>query len=301
MMRPRNAAGVGSAGRTLGTAAASGVPMRAKGLYYAVATAACLLLLGAAMPVRAATILVYHSFGVRSSMAISLAAFEAQLDFLEKNGNTVIGIDELVRTVGAGKNPPDGAVVIAIDDGWATVMQAYEILKRRNLPFALFLPMAYTANPYSKATLSQADIDTLKTYPKVTFANHSFSHSPRLTRDEAFAREDVRKSVERFRQVVGRDTTYFAYPYGSCSEAYTRMLREAGFTHLFVTGYPPVSAATNPLTIPRIAAHRLSLPVLASVLRDHEALLAKAKSPAPATGPLLSATPPAETIPRNVE
>jgi peptidoglycan/xylan/chitin deacetylase (PgdA/CDA1 family) len=276
--------------------------MRAARLFAATITAVlCLLMPALATFASAATILVYHTFGASSSMSISMAAFEAQLDYLEQTGHKVISIDELARCVDEKKNPPDGAVVIAIDDGWTSVMKAYEVLRRRNLPFTLFLPMAYVGNPGSKSTLSQADIDTLKTYPKVTFANHSFSHSPRLTRDEAFAREDVRKSVERFRQVVGRDTTYFAYPYGSCSEAYTRMLREAGFTHLFVTGYPPVSAATNPLTIPRIAAHRLSLPVLASVLRDHEALLAKAKSPAPATGPLLSATPPAETIPRNVE
>ena len=282
--------------------------MRAKALFYAAATAACLLVLGAALPARAATILVYHSFGVRSSMAISLAAFEAQLDFLEKNGNKVIGIDDLVRTVGAGKNPPDGAVVIAIDDGWATVMQAYEILKRRNLPFALFLPMAYTANPYSRATLSQADIDIIKTYPKVVFADHSFSHSPKLAKSEDFAREDIRKSRERFRQVFGYDTKYFAYPYGAVSETYTRLLREAGFEYLFVTGENPVSAATSVQAIPRIAANRLSVNVLASVLRNHAVMMAKAKPAAPAPtaaapgpDPTLASAAPADPSPRAVE
>ena len=277
--------------------------MRAKGFFCAAATLAGLLLLVAALPARAATILVYHSFGVNSSMSISMAAFEAQLEFLEKNGNTVIGIDELVRCVAAGQNPPAGAVVIAIDDGWATVMQAYEVLKRRNLPFTLFLPMAYTANPYCKATLSQANIDAIKTYPKVTFADHSFSHSPKLAKSEDFAREDVRKSRERFKQVLGYDTKYFAYPYGAVSEAYTRLLREAGYEYLFVTGGSPVSGTTKVQAIPRIAAHRLSLPVLAGILRGQAALLAKAAS-APAPEPdktLVSATKSAEQIPRNVE
>lgn len=275
--------------------------MRAERLIPAAMAALCLTFLAAATSARAATILVYHSFGVHSSMSISMAAFEAQLDYLEQTGHKVIALDELTRCLDARQNPPEGAVVIAIDDGWATVMKAFEVLKRRNLPFTLFLPMAYVANPGCVATLSQADIDTLKTYPKVTFANHSFSHSPRLTRDEAFAREDIRKSLERFKQVVGHDTTFFAYPYGSSSEAYTRMLREAGFEYLFVTGSHPASAETHKTAIPRIAAHRLSLPVLASVLRDHEALMAKVKSAPEACGPLLSATPPAGTIPRNVE
>ncbi|MHC1791913.1 polysaccharide deacetylase family protein [Solidesulfovibrio sp.] len=277
--------------------------MRAKRVVCVASTVACLLFFSAALPVRAATILVYHSFGINSSMSISLAAFEAQLDFLAKNGNAVIGIDELVRTIAAGGNPPDGAVVIAIDDGWATVMQAYAVLKRRNLPFTLFLPMAYTANPGCKTTLSQADIDQLKTYPKVTFADHSFSHSPKLAKSEEFAREDVRKSRERFRQVLGFDTKYFAYPYGAVSEAYTRLLREAGYEYLFVTGDKPVSAQTSIRAVPRIAAHRLSLPVLASVLRNHASMLAKAR-PAPVPPPgksLVSASTAVEQIPHNVE
>lgn len=274
--------------------------MRAVRLQTAVLAAVCLLLLSAARGY-AATILVYHSFGVRTSMSISLAAFAAQLDFLEQTGHKVISMDELVQCVDSGRNPPEKSVVIAIDDGWATVMKAFPELKRRNLPFTLFLPMVYVANPYCAATLSQADIDALRAYPKVTFGNHSYSHSPRLTRDEAFAREDIRKSVERFKQVVGYDTKYFAYPYGARSEAYTKMLGEAGFSYLFVTGDDPVSARTRPTAIPRVAANRMSLTTLASVLRDHEALMAKLQPAPEATGPLLSATPPAGTIPRNVE
>ena len=273
--------------------------MRAERLVVAGLAVLCVLL--AAVPARAATILVYHSFGVHSSMSISMEAFAAQLDYLERSGHKVVSIDELTACIDAKKNPPEGAVVIAIDDGWATVMKAYAELKRRNLPFTLFLPMAYVGNPSSPSTLTQADIDELKTYPKVTFANHSYSHSQRLTRDEAFAREDIRKSVERFRQVVGHDTKYFAYPYGSTNAAYTRMLEEAGFTYLFVTGYEPVSALTKATAIPRIAAHRLSLPVLASVLRDHEAMMARVKAAPDSSGPMLSARPPAEKIPHNME
>lgn len=274
--------------------------MRTVRLRAAVLAGFCLLLLTAASA-SAATILVYHRFGDRSSMSISVAAFSAQLDYLEQTGHKVISMEELAKYVDEGRNPPDKSVVIAIDDGWATVMRAFPELKRRNLPFSLFLPMAYVANPYCAATLSQADIDALKAYPKVTFANHSFSHSPRLARDEAFAREDIRKSVERFRQVVGHDTPYFAYPYGARSDAYTRMLGEAGFKYLFHTGDEPVSAKTKAGAIPRIAAHNLSVTVLASVLRGQEALMAKAQPAKEAAGTLLSATPPAGTIPHNVE
>lgn len=243
----------------------------------------------------AATILVYHSFGVASSMSISMQSFSAQLDYLEQAGYKVIPMDELVQSVVAHRNPPDRSVVIAIDDGWASVMKAHEELVRRNLPYTLFLPMAYVANPGCRATLSQADIDRLKTWPKVTFADHSWSHSPRLAGNEDFAREDIRKSRERFRQVIGYDPVYFAYPYGAVSETYTRLLRESGFSYLFVTGDRPVNAETKPVAIPRIAAHNMPVQLLASVLRSQETVLAKSGQ-APAQTPpahdarLLSAT-----------
>jgi poly-beta-1,6-N-acetyl-D-glucosamine N-deacetylase len=277
--------------------------MRAERLSAAAVTAICLFILVAATSARAATILVYHSFGANTSMSISMAAFEAQLDYLAQTGHKVISLDELARYLDARQNPPEKAVVIAIDDGWSSVMKAFEVLKRRDLPFTLSLPMAYVANPSCHATLSQQDIDSLKSYPKVIFVDHSWSHSPRLAGNETFAREDIRKSRERFRQVLGFDTPYFAYPYGSVSEGYGRLLREAGFKYCFVTGFQPVSAGTRETAIPRIAAHHLSLPVLASVLRDHEAMMAKAGAvPEPQSdGRLLSATQPAGKIPRNME
>lgn len=293
--------GVGAAGRA-GDANVSGVHMRAP-IPLAVLTAVGLFVALCASQVRAATILVYHSFGVRSSMSMSVAAFEAQLDFLDRSGYKVISIEELARALDARQNPPEKTVVLAIDDGWATFMRVFPLLAKRNLPFTLFLPMAFVANPYSKATLSQADIETLRAYPKATFANHSWRHSPKVAGNETLAREDIRKSVERFRQVFGHDTKYFAFPYGLVTATYTRLLREAGFEYLFVTGFAPPTAATDKTAIPRIAANRLSLPVLASVLRDHEAMLARAKSrPAPPVGgPLLTETNARPDVPSLME
>ena len=108
--------------------------------------------------------------------------------------------------------------------------------------------------------------------------------------------------------MLGFDTKYFAYPYGAVSESYTRALREAGYEYLFVTGDSPVSATTKVTAIPRIAANKLSVNVLATVLRNHAVLMAKAK-PAPSptaavSGPdptLASAAAPTDPSPRAVE
>jgi len=222
--------------------------MRAPNPFAAVIAAVGMVLSVLAGQAGATTILVYHCFGVHSSMSMSVEDFEAQLDYLDHAGYKVISIEELVRCLDARQNPPDKSVVLAIDDGWATVMRAFPVLSRRQLPFTVFLPMAFIANPYSSATLSLADINTLKAYPKVTFANHSWMHSPKVAKNEALAKEDIRKSQERFRQIFGYDTPYFAYPYGLVTDMYSRLLREAGFKYLFVTGAKPVLIVTLRLT-----------------------------------------------------
>ena len=72
---------------------------------------------------------------------MSVEAFEAQLDFLDHSGYKVISIEDLTRSLDARQNPPEKAVVLAIDDGWSSFMQVFPILAKRNLPFTLFLPM----------------------------------------------------------------------------------------------------------------------------------------------------------------
>ena len=90
------------------------------------------------------------------------------------------------------------------------------------------------------------------------------------------------------------------------SEPYERLLRAAGYEYLFITGDSPVCATTKIQAIPRIAAHRMSLPLLASVLRNQQAaMMAKAK-PAPVSAPetdktLVSSTRAADQTPHNVE
>jgi hypothetical protein len=43
--------------------------------------------------------------------------------------------------------------------------------------------MAYMANPAAKRNLTREDIERLKTWPKVTFADHSYSHPPGSRRE----------------------------------------------------------------------------------------------------------------------
>jgi len=224
-----------------------------------------------------ATVIGYHRFdGHRSSMSMPLSVFEAHLRYLKEHAN-VVSMDEFAGYIARGESFPPRTVVITIDDGWSSVMQAFELLKKYDLPFTVFLPMAYMANPASKASLSAADLETLKAWPKVTFADHSFSHSTRLqvgkhgSRDAylAFLRTDLNASRKRFLEIFGSYPKYYAYPYGHGNDVFGALLAENGYQLMFVTGYRPFDGNVNPHAIPRLGGHAVSVQKLKEIVESY--------------------------------
>src|SRR5689334_21843802 len=67
--------------------------------------------------------------------------FAAQLDYLQQNSYSVIPLARLVDCLeGSGEPLPPRAVVITVDDGWlCAYTRVAPELRRRNLPFTLFV------------------------------------------------------------------------------------------------------------------------------------------------------------------
>jgi peptidoglycan/xylan/chitin deacetylase (PgdA/CDA1 family) len=71
------------------------------------------------------------------------------------------------------------------------------------------------------------------TSPPVTIGAHSLSHPrlSRLPRDEA--RKEIAGSKAVLEELIGRQVTLFAFPYGDFDAETTRMCEEAGYAHAF--------------------------------------------------------------------
>ena len=97
-----------------------------------------------------AIILMYHSVAdgdvgryVDQRNRVSADVFESQMAFLATR-RTVIALSDLLATLGSGKDPPDGAVVITFDDGYLdTLTTAAPVLQQYGFPATLFLPTGY--------------------------------------------------------------------------------------------------------------------------------------------------------------
>ncbi len=224
----------------------------------------------------AAAVLSYHGFD-HSGRATSITpeAFEEQLRFLTENGYNVVSLETIAEHLDRREPFPPKTVAIVIDDGWRTAMRGAALLEKYDLPFTLFLPMEYMDNPASRLTLSGADIEALRTYPKAAFADHSYSHSqklkgPNIARggvSRAFIEKDIARSRKRYKELFGKDTAFFAYPFGRGAKAYAEALNKAGFVYLFTVGGTSFDETADKNAIPRLGGHALTVRQLEKLIR----------------------------------
>ncbi len=201
-----------------------------------------------------ATILLYHRFGDdrHPTTSVSLEDFEAQMRYLKEEGYNVIPLSELVSYLKKGRDIPEKTVVITIDDGYRSTMEAFRILRRFGYPFTVFLYMEAVGR--YPDFLTYRDIEELKRYGKVEFENHSYSHRAfGLMKDlDAFVK-DLERSERRFERLFGRRPRFYALPFGYYNRQILKALKDRGYEAIFTQDPGNVGAYTDLYRIPRQA------------------------------------------------
>lgn len=183
-------------------------------------------------------ILCYHRFGPgNSKMVISQANFAAQLDWLARNGYTVIRLADLAGFLAGRQALPRRSVVITIDDGYESVHRiAFPLLKQYGFPATLF---AYTdfVGAGSEA-LSWAQLQEMQASGLIDVQSHSKSHRNLIERAAGETDERYRANIESEmrvprelidRRVAGARVRHLAYPYGDANELVMESAARHGF------------------------------------------------------------------------
>jgi biofilm PGA synthesis lipoprotein PgaB len=199
------------------------------------------LVLSVAAPAFAAdgaVVLMYHRFGEDEfpSTSIRVEQFEAQLAHLRDRGYAVVPLADVIAAVNDGKELPDKAVAITIDDAYRSVYDvAFPRFVEHGMPFTVFVATDAVDDGLS-AYMSWDQMREMAA-KGATFANHGATHTSLIDRKPGESEEawlarvgdDVRKGQRRLAEELDPLDGAFAYPYGEYDTRVAGVLREAGY------------------------------------------------------------------------
>jgi len=185
-----------------------------------------------------AAVLMYHRFGEDGfpSTSIRVEQFEAQLAHLRDGGYRVVPLSDAISAVTGGKALPPKAVVITIDDAYASVYDvAFPRFAEYGMPFTVFV----ATDPVDEGLSAYMTWDQMREMASkgATYANHGATHTSLIERktgehDAAWlarVRADVDKGMRRLTEELEPLEGVFAYPYGEYDARIAGQLRDAGY------------------------------------------------------------------------
>lgn len=211
-------------------------------------------------------ILLYHSIGTNTPMALAAEDLERQLGYLARTFR-VMTLSEFVDWPHNGEN----IAAITFDDGYADNYElALPILQRLNLRATFFIAAGFLGHeiPTSWGPLPMMSEVHVRQLVKLghEVGAHTLTH-PRLTElPLAAARQEIGTSKHCLEQLCGREVGSFAYPKGRYNRAVRRLVADAGFRCAVTTRRGLVERHSDRLALPRVAAGRQMSPAAFSAL-----------------------------------
>jgi peptidoglycan/xylan/chitin deacetylase (PgdA/CDA1 family) len=197
-------------------------------------------------------ILCYHRFGSRSSqLTVAPAAFEAQMEYLARNGYHVVPLSRLTGFLDGKEALPRKTVVLTIDDGYRSTYEvAYPILKKYGFPATVFL---YSDFVGATDALTWSQLKEMADSGLIDIQPHSKTHANLALRlpeePDGKYRERVRREVDVPISVIlerlGIRSTAYAFPYGDVTDLVLDQLKRQG-VRLAVTVTPGGNAFFAP-------------------------------------------------------
>lgn len=192
-------------------------------------------------------VLMYHHItnehkDIMASCQHKPAVFEATLMRLQDYGYTFVSIDEMMKIVEGGSG--NKFAVITFDDIMDDVFtNAYPILKRLQLPFAIFVAPGLVG---TEDFITQDHLRALADDPLCTIGSHSMSHC-HLAKVEN-SKEELIESKIILEKMFNRRVDYLAYPYGWHCDVSKKVMKEAeeiGYKCAFGTIQSPISETSS--------------------------------------------------------
>ena len=155
--------------------------------------------------------------------------FETQLSYLEKNGYTVISMDDLVHDLTAGNTGTvQKPVVITFDDGWRNqYVYAFPLLKAHHMNATFFV----FTNPILNNKPHFMSWDNLKEMQAsgMIIGSHTITHPYLSKLSPAELSHEIIDSKKTIEEKLGTVVKHFASPFGYSDDNVVSLLKQAGY------------------------------------------------------------------------
>lgn len=197
-------------------------------------------------------VLVYHTFmGKKIKYDISIEEFKTQLLELKSHGFSFISFDDIKY----GKVSGDKNILITIDDGHRTVLDAYyKVLKPLGIkPMLGINTFIIGKKPY---VLTWEEIQQL-VKEGCSIASHGYFHlfvnDALYTKNYRYFKLEVFESKKVLEERLGVLIDTFVYPFGVVSDIGKQALSQAGYKYAFTIKWGSVTLplSHNNLELPR--------------------------------------------------
>lgn len=198
---------------------------------------------------------IYHHFGMEDkypSTSVSLKQFEGHLDYLQKNGYTVLTLGDAISLLSSENRPPRKTAVITIDDGYRSIWQnAVPLLDEYGYKATIFIPTSHVGGG------NYLTWDQIAKLRKKGFeiGNHSHSHEYFLDNPKEKVREifekDLKESHEQFRKHLKKTPELYAYPFGEYSPEMIQVLKKYGYVAAAAQKSGVICAESSKFLLPR--------------------------------------------------
>jgi peptidoglycan/xylan/chitin deacetylase (PgdA/CDA1 family) len=185
--------------------------------------------------VQTVPILCYHRFAQqRRKLVVSKDDFEAQMNYLARNGYRVITMKQLAAFLEGNEPLPRKSVVITIDDGYRSTYEiAYPILRKYGFPATVYL---YSDFVGAGDAMTWAQMQEMAASKLIDIQPHSKTHSNLTLRQPGESigdyRERIRREVELpsgvIRDRLGMGAFSYAFPYGDVNDVVLDQLQKTG-------------------------------------------------------------------------
>lgn len=198
---------------------------------------------------KAAVIFTYMAIG-DDDTAISEERFKEQMDELSEGGYNVASLDTVVTAFEQNKPLPARTVAITFDGADKSIYDtAFPVLREKGFAFTVFLPVDRVTGG-KPLYLTWNDIKDMKA-GGAAFGIHPASYGNMIIMGEEETRRQINNSTASFRDKIGTEVPFIAYPFGEYDAHAKKIVKDMGFRAAFGQASGVAYAGDDRFALPR--------------------------------------------------